>query len=126
MRNFWHDPSATLECLIHRPAFEALPKDLQAIVRHAAKAANGHIMADFTAHHNDALKVLVGKYQVELRPFPWGMLHALRQHADAVVREMAETDSFSRRVYDSYRTFYSKVRNWTAISEKAYLDTRAE
>ena len=121
----WHEPGTTLECLVHRPAFEALPEDLQAIVRNAARATNEDMMADYTAHNNDALKVLVEKYEVELRRFPSEVLSALREHAEAVVAEVAETDAFARRVYDSYQAFYSRVRNWTAISEQAYLDTRA-
>lgn len=120
----WHEPGTTLECLVHRPAFEALPKDLQAIVRNAARATNEDMMADYTAHNNDALKVLVEKYEVELRQFPSEVLGALREHAEAVVAEVAETDAFARRVYDSYQAFYARVRDWTAISEQAYLDTR--
>ncbi len=120
----WHDPGTTLECLVNRPAFETLPGDLQAIVRHAATAANGDMMADFTAHNNDALKVLVEKYQVELRPFPPEILRTLRQHTEAVIEEVAGGDPFVRRVNDSYQAFSARVRDWTAISEKAYLDTR--
>ncbi len=121
----WHDPGTTLECLVNRPAFEALPGDLQAIVRHAGIVANADMMADFTAHNNDALKVLVEKYQVELRPFPPEMLRTLRQHTAAVIEEVAGGDPFVRRVNDSYQAFYAQARDWTAISEKAYLDARS-
>ena len=74
--------------------------------------------------NNDALKVLVEKYEVELRQFPSEVLSALRGHAEAVIAEVAETDAFARQVYDSYQAFYARVRDWTAISEQAYLDTR--
>ena len=120
----WHEPGTTLECLVNRSEFEALPEDLQAIVRNAARATNEDMMADYTAHNNDALKVLVEKYKVELRQFPEEVLRILREHAEIVVAEVAETDPFAQRVYDSYQTFYTKVREWTAISEKAYLDAR--
>lgn len=120
----WHDPGTALEFLINRPAFEALPDDLQAIVRYAATVANEDVVADYLAHNNDALKVLVEKYQVELRQFPPEVLRVLRQHAEAVIEEVAGGDPFVRRVNDSYQAFYARVRDWTAISEKAYLDAR--
>ena len=121
----WHDPGATLECLVHRPAFEALPDDLQAIVRAAAQEANGDVVAELMAHHNDALKALVEEHQVELRAFPRELLATLREHALVVERELAETDPFSRRVHESWRGFYDRVRAWTEISERAYLEARS-
>ncbi len=120
----WHEPGTTLECLVHRPALESLPKDLQAIVRHAARATNEDMMADFTAHNNDALKALVEKHGVALRRFPPEVLAALREHADAVVAELAETDDLAWRIHASYQAFYARVREWTDISERAYLDAR--
>ena len=121
----WHDPGTTLECLVNRAAFEALPEDLQAIVRHAAMSANGDMMADFTAHNNDALKVLVEKYQVELRRFPPEILRVLQQHTEAVITEVVAGNPLVRRVNNSYQAFYARVQDWTTISEKAYLDTRS-
>ena len=120
----WHEPGTTLECLINRKAFEALPEDLRSIVRQAARVTNEDMMADYTAHNNDALKVLVGEYRVELRQFPVEVLRVLRQQAEAVIAEVAEADPFAQRVYDRYQEFYAQVREWTAISEKAYLDAR--
>ena len=120
----WHDPGTTLECLVNRSALEALPGDLQAIVRHAATAASGDTVADFTAHNNDALKALVEEHGVELRQFPPEMLRVLRQHTETVIEEVAASDPFVRKVNDSYQAFYAQVRNWTAISEKAYLAAR--
>ena len=120
----WHEPGTVLECTINRAAFAALPDDLQAIVRTAARATNEDMMAEFTAHNNDALKALVEEHAVQLRQFPAEVLTALRRHAAEVVAEVAETDAFAGRVHDSYQTFLARVSEWTAISEKAYLDAR--
>ncbi|MDE0612457.1 MAG: ABC transporter substrate-binding protein, partial [Gammaproteobacteria bacterium] len=87
---------------------------------------SGDTVADFTAHNNDALKALVEEYGVELRQFPSEILRVLRQHTETVIEEVAESDPFVRRVNDSYQAFYAQVRDWTAISEKAYLEARAE
>ena len=120
----WHEPGTTLEGLVNREAFQALPADLQAIVRGAARAMNADMMHDFTAHNNDALDALIHAHNVELRAFPPEVLAALRQHAEAVVAELAASDPFARRVHDSYQAFYAKTASWTRISEKAYLDAR--
>jgi len=51
----WHEPGTTMECMINKKAFNALPKDLQAIVLNACKAANMDMLAEFTARNNQAL-----------------------------------------------------------------------
>ncbi len=120
----WHEPGTTLECLINRKAFEALPKDLQAIVLAACRIANEDILDEYTARNNAALRTLVEKHKVDVRPLPDDVLARLREISDEVVAEIADKDPFARKVYDSYRRFYSETKAWTDISEKAYLNAR--
>jgi len=120
----WHEPGTTLECLVNREAFDSLPEDLRAIVRHAARVTNEDMMCDYVAHNNDALSALIHTHKVQLREFPVDVLQTLRGHAEAVVRELAESSEFAHRVHKSYQKFYDGARQWTAISEKAYLDAR--
>ena len=120
----WHEPGTTLECLVNQTAFESLPSDLRAIVRHAARVTNEDMMCDYVAHNNDALRALIETHGVQLRQFPAEVLQVMRQHAEAVVAELAESSEFAHRVHDSYQKFYAGVRQWTDISEKAYLDAR--
>ena len=120
----WHEPGTTLECLVNRQAFEALPADLQSIVRQAARVVNQDIMADFTAHNNEALNALVNEHQVDLRQFPDDLLRNLHQHTDAVLADLIAENPSMEQISTSYHEFYTQVRNWTEISEHAYLKAR--
>jgi TRAP-type mannitol/chloroaromatic compound transport system substrate-binding protein len=121
----WHEPGTTLECFVNREAFEALPKDLQSIVIHAARVANQDMLAEYTARNNSALKSLVEEHKVELRRLPDPVLARLRQLSDEVVGEIADKDPLSRRVYDSFRQFRDQAVAWHNVSERSYLNTRS-
>jgi TRAP-type mannitol/chloroaromatic compound transport system substrate-binding protein len=122
----WHEPGTTLEALINKDAFEALPNDLQSIVLNACKLANHEMLAEYVARNNDALETLVNKHKVELRRFPDDVLSKLKTLSDTVVTELAAKDAFAKEVYDSYSQYRDKVVNWHNYSERAYLNVRAK
>ena len=121
----WHEPGSTLECFINKEAFQALPEDLQVIVRSALRVANQDMLAEFTMKNNQALDQLVNKHGVELRNFPDDVLLKLRTLSDEVVAEEAQKDEISRKVYESFTAFRDQVQQWTAVSEQAYLNARS-
>jgi TRAP-type mannitol/chloroaromatic compound transport system substrate-binding protein len=121
----WHEPGTTLECFVNKAALEALPKDLQMIVRSAIKIANQDMLADFTAKNNKALEQLVTQHGVELRKFPDEVLQKLRLLSDAVVREEADKDPMTKKVYESFVQFRDQATKWHAVSEQAYLNGRS-
>jgi TRAP-type mannitol/chloroaromatic compound transport system substrate-binding protein len=120
----WHEPGTTLECFINKQAFDALPKDLQAIVLTASKAANLDGLSELTARNNQALHTLVNEHKVDLRPFPEEVLAQLKQVSDEVVAEIAEKDPMSKKVYESFKAFRDQASAWHDISERAYLNAR--
>ncbi|MCK5726877.1 MAG: TRAP transporter substrate-binding protein [Thiotrichaceae bacterium] len=122
----WHEPGTSLEAIINKEAFSALPKDLQAIVLNACKLANHEMLAEYTARNNDALVTLVEKHQVQIKRFPDDVLNKLRSLSDEVVAELAKKDAFSQKVFDSYSSYRKKVMAWHEYSERAYLNVRAE
>ncbi|WP_297528174.1 TRAP transporter substrate-binding protein [Thiohalobacter sp.] len=122
----WHEPGTTLECFVNRKAFEALPKDLQAIVTHACRVANQDMLAEYTARNNAALRTLVEEHKVDLRRFPDDVLARLKQLSDEVVAEIADKDPLSRKVYDAFVKFREQVVAWSDVSERAYLNARQD
>ncbi len=120
----WHEPGTTLECFINKQAFDELPKDLQAIVLTASKAANLDGLSELTARNNQALHTLVTEHKVDLRPFPDEVLAQLKQVSDEVVAEIAQKDPMSKRVYESFKAFRDQASAWHDISERAYLNAR--
>jgi len=120
----WHEPGTTLEAIINKKAFEALPKDLQSIVRNACKVVNQDMLAEYTARNNAALHTLVNKHKVQLKQFPDDVLSKLRRLSDEVVKELAENDKDSKKVYDSFITFRDQAKAWHNISEVSYMRAR--
>lgn len=120
----WHEPGTTLECMINKSALEALPADLQSIVLYAGRVANQDMLAEYTARNNQALQTLIHEHKVDVRRLPDEVLVKLRQLSDEVVSEIASKDAISRKVYESFTAFRDQVKQWSDISERAYLNAR--
>ncbi|RMD69795.1 MAG: TRAP transporter substrate-binding protein, partial [Gammaproteobacteria bacterium] len=120
----WHEPGATLECIVQKKAFDSLPKDLQAVVETACAAVNQDMLAEMTAQNGGALKTLVEEHGVKLRAFPDEVLQKLKELSEEVVAEIARRDPQGKAIYASYQAFREKVLPWTAIADRAYLNAR--
>ena len=120
----WQEPGPILEAMVNKNAFDALPADLQAIVREAAKATHMDMLANYTAENNRALKTLVEEHGVQVRKFPDEVLRKLREISSQVLAEEAAKDPLTRKVYDSFKAFNQQVVNWHRISEQAYFGAR--
>ncbi len=120
----FHEPGTTLEALINKEAFDALPSDLQAILLNACKIVNQDMLAEYTARNPSALQDLLTKHHVDLRVYPQDVLQRLRTLSAEVVAEIAEKDAFAKEIYTSYRKFLQQAKGWSRISELAYLQAR--
>ena len=120
----WHEPGSTLETIFNKSAFEALPEDLQEILKAGTEVMNQLLMDELTAKNNEALRVLVEEHGVELRKLPDDVLIELRNISNQVVAELANTDEVTRRIYDSYKGFQEGVENYHSIAEDAYVEAR--
>ncbi len=122
----WHEPGTTLEAMVNKEVFDALPADLQSIVMNACKVVNQDMLAEYTARNPAALQSLINDHGVDLRRFPDDVIAKLRTLSNEVVAEIAEKDAFSRQVYSSYEKFLTQSKAWSAISELSYLKARDE
>jgi TRAP-type mannitol/chloroaromatic compound transport system substrate-binding protein len=120
----WHEPGTTLEAIINLEAFNQLPSDLQAIVKAACVMANSDMLADFTEKNNAALNTLVNQHKVELRRLPDDVLKRFEELSHQVVQELADSDPFARKVYESYSAYRKQVYQWHKVSEQAFYALR--
>ena len=121
----WHEPGSMLEFTVNKTAFEALPKDLQLIVRTASRATNQDMLDEYTARNNAALKELVGKHKVQLRAYPDEVLAKLKGLSDTVLEEVAAEDPLANKVYQSFKSYRDNVSEYHAITEQAFLNARS-
>lgn len=120
----WQEPGPALEIIVNKDAYNSLPDDLQAVVEVAARAVNQDMLDEYTARNNAALIELVEQHGVELREFPAEVLAEFRQAANALYAEMSAKDPLFARVYQSYWGYLEGVRDYHALTEKAYYETR--
>lgn len=120
----WHEPGSTLELIVNKDAFEALPADLQAIVETAARYANADMLDEYTARNNAALKDLVNNHGVQLRKLPDDVIRALHKVSNDYLAEFATSDAMTQKVYQSWKTFLDNVTEYHHISEQAYINAR--
>lgn len=121
----WHEPGTTMEAMINKEAWDALPVDLQHIVRYACQSTNEDMLAEFTTRNSLALKTLVGEHGVELKRFSDEVLEEIGRVARDVVGEIASKDALSNKVYDSFNAYRAQSVSYTRISEEAYTLARA-
>lgn len=120
----WHEPGPTLELIVNKSAFEALPADLQAIVEVAARFANQDMLDEYTTRNQAALMELQRRDNVEILPLPDDVIRALKDAAQTYYQEMAAADPMTRKVYASWRSFAESAKNYHHISEQAYINAR--
>ena len=120
----WHEPGSILEFVVNKESLQALPADLQAIVKYASRAANQDMLDEYTARNNAALQSLVDEHGVQLRRLPDDVLQALWQGSQVAMQKLVDSDPMAAKVYASYREFYKGVRNYHHISEQAYINMR--
>ncbi len=120
----WHEPTACLEGIVNKQAFEELPADLQEIVKLACMAANQNMLSDFTAKNRSALDTLINQHKVQLKQFPDEVLNELKIHAQAVFEELGNSSPMAQKIYQSYKNFAQQSKSWLTISEYAYFKTR--
>lgn len=120
----WQEPGPTVECMINKTAFAALPADLQRLIGACCRAANEAMLAEFTARNQDALDTLIREHGVDVRPLPADVLTALRRASEQTLEAIVASDAMARRCYDSMRAFRAKSTAWHRISEQAFYEAR--
>jgi len=113
----WHEPGSNIECMVNKPAFEALPKDLQKIVETCCQAANAQMLAEYTARNQQALDVLQNEHGVQFLPLPDDVIAALKTAAQQVLDEVAAGDAMAKKVYESLRKFQAQAKAWHAYGK---------
>ncbi len=121
----WHEPGTTLECIVNKPAFDALPSDLQAIVECACAQTDVDMLSELTARNALALPQLVEEHGVTLKRYSDETLKRVGEVARDVVAELAAKDALSRRVFESFDAYRKHAVAYSAISEDAYARARA-
>jgi TRAP-type mannitol/chloroaromatic compound transport system substrate-binding protein len=121
----WHEPGGIITLGISRNIWDDLAETDRTLVETAAAAEYATSLAEFDARNATALHTLrVGK-KVSMRRFSNEILAKLEAVSKDVVAESGAGDPLAARIYESYNTFLDEIRDWSAVTEGAYLSFRA-
>ena len=120
-----HEPGPANPLSVNTKAYDALPSDLQAIVRQAAGAEAARLPAEMAYGNAEALHAMVTRYNVDLRHFSEAVTNRLLEVSAEVVAEVADEDELSRRVYDSWSAFRAKAVAHAPYGAHGYMARRA-
>lgn len=120
------EPASAEECVINKKAYEALPKDLQEIVRVACDGLYNEVWTEYTTNNAKALPKLVEEHDVQLRRLPDEVITAMGEATKEVIAEMhAKGDALTKRVVESYQAYHQSVSDYRAYTNEAFLQSRS-
>ncbi len=120
----FHEPNGTGEALISIKALEALPDDLRQIVEAACAAENIYSLGASEWANAARLKVLVEEKGVLIRTYPQDILGAAKLATGETLEALAGRDALTAEVVASFIAARNHLKDWSAISLKAFMDAR--
>lgn len=120
----FHEPGAQLALGMNLEVWNSLTPAQQRIVSMACTTANERSLAEFNARNAGAMRELVEGHGVQMRKFPDDVMREIGRVSGDVVREVAETDDISRRIYESFLEARRNGMAWGEWSDEGYAAYR--
>ncbi len=121
----WHEPAAELQFMINKRKWDSLPADLQEILRVAMRAAAYDMYAlSYHASGENWAAMKKDFPHIKVKTFPKPVIDALKKANAELLAEHAAQDPLAKEIIDSQAAYMAKVRAWTEISDKAYLNSQ--
>ncbi|MCC0076113.1 MAG: TRAP transporter substrate-binding protein [Rhodobacter sp.] len=122
----FNEPGLATEIVVDKAKFQALPSNLQAIVRDCAQAEYDQVPSDFYANDPRALATLVNDHGVIVhKSFPDDILQAAAGAAKEVLGGIVNSDDeLTRRVARSFIDSVKLLRTRTENTDQTYAAAR--
>ncbi|AXN31594.1 ABC transporter substrate-binding protein [Vibrio coralliilyticus] len=120
----WHEPGSETQFLVNKKTWDRLPKDLQSILETAFRVAAFDMYTQALDANANSWASMSAEYpNIKVRDFPPEVLSAMQTATQELLEELANKDELAKQIIESQRQYLAKVRAWTEISAKAYLDS---
>ena len=116
----WHECGTTLELIVNRDKFNALPKHLQTILSSAFDRSRSWVLEQFEAKNAEALETIKQAGKVKIRPFSKEIIEELKLKTKETLEALASSDKDTAKVYEAFKIFKNKMKGWSDLSEGAY------
>jgi TRAP-type mannitol/chloroaromatic compound transport system substrate-binding protein len=122
----WHEPGSETQFLVNKKVWEKLPADLQTILETAFRVAAFDIYTQALDANANSWATMNAEYpDIKVRDFPPEVLNAMQNATQALLQEQASNDPLAKEIIESQQQYLNKIRAWTDISSKAYLDANS-
>ncbi|RKF14294.1 ABC transporter substrate-binding protein [Alginatibacterium sediminis] len=123
----WHEPATELMFIANTKKMEALPADLQAILKVAMRKAAYDMYVHSYAESAKNWEIMKSEFpDVQVKTFPAEVITAIKKANDEILLEKAAEDEQAAKIIKSQQDYLKLVRVWTDISEYGYLESVAE
>lgn len=114
------------ELVVSKEKYQALPKDLQIIIKECCQAEYDKMGSDFQVNDPLALRTLVNDHGVQVRQFPDEVFEAGAKAAVEILTELRDSDDpLTRKVTEGYIASLALMRERTEGMEVPYINARA-
>jgi TRAP-type mannitol/chloroaromatic compound transport system substrate-binding protein len=120
----FHEGGTLLEFMINKDAYEALPTELQLIVKGACATENMLMHAEYTANNARAFAELQKVETLTMAPYPDEILKAFFEVANDTLAETANLGDINKRIYESFARFRQQCMNYGKVSDFAFMKGR--
>ena len=119
------EPGLATELVVNKSKFQALPADLQAIVRDVCQAEYDQVASDFYANDPRALKTLVEEHGVNVRQFPEDIVEAGAKASIEILTELRDSnDALVKKTTESFIEALNILRTRTEGTDGAFIEAR--
>lgn len=118
----WHEPATELQFLVNEKAFNKLPADLQEILKEAMKSSAYDMLTQSMHENAESLASIKKDYpNVQIKTFSKEIMTKIKAENDKLLIELSAKDPMTKKIIDHQKAYLKKAREWTNISDFAYL-----
>jgi TRAP-type mannitol/chloroaromatic compound transport system substrate-binding protein len=119
------EPGLATELVVDKAKYQALPADLQQIVKDACQAEYDQVACEFTANDPKSLKTLVDEHGVITHEFPEEILEAGAKAATEIISDLRQNgDEKTKKVAESFVANLNLMRGRTEQTDMPFLAAR--
>ena len=120
----WHEPASEMQFMVNKRAFNKLPKEYQAILITAMKAASADMYYEnFHASSEAWAKMKTDFPNIKVKSFPASVVKAMKKATDEVFAKYASKDKLFKEIYENQQAYMKKARAWSKMGEYNYIKT---
>ena len=116
----FHQSQEFFEITFNKGKYEALPAELQAVLKHASEAENSNFYWHNTKRYSEDLVKLRDEQGVNVHRTPDSVMSAQLNAWDIVVDRISGEDAFFAKVVESQKAYAKNVMNYLNLNQPDY------